>query len=428
MNVLAIILGGGRGGGLSVLTACRSKPAVPFGGKYRIIDFALSNLAHSGLEHVAVLAQYKSESLLSYLGTGESWGLKPGSLEFWLPSLERTGRERYVGTADAVYQNQRFILESGCEMVLILAGDHISYQNYTELIQFHQEKGAELTIATMPVPVEDVRRFGIMSVDENQKITWFVEKPGSAPNHYASKGIYVFNTEFLCKCLEEDAHHADSNHDFGRNIIPQVIEGGRAYAYPYTEYWADINTVETYWKTNLALLGDEPLIQFNHPGWPILTLEPRRPPITIRPTGRVMNSMVCEGCVIEGEVTHSVLSPGVCIERGAVVRDSIILHDTIIRAGSVVSGCVIDKAVDIGAEVHLGAGGDLTPNLEEPELLRNGVTIVGKGAHIPAGLVIGRNCRLEPFIGPEHFKELIYRTGKHIPSGRSVGVNLSPAK
>jgi glucose-1-phosphate adenylyltransferase len=420
MSVLTIILAGGVGKMLSVLTAQRSKPALPFGGKYRIIDFALSNVVNSGLDRIAILAQFKHESLAEHLGQGEPWGLSPDRLQFWLPSLERTGHEAYVGTADAVYQNQRYIAETGCDTVLILAGDHIYYQNFADMLRFHQEKGAALTIATMPVPASDMGRFGILNVDETQQITWFIEKPGSAPNNQASKGIYIFNTDFLLRYLEEDAHNPESWHDFGSNVIPLIVETGRAYAYPFSEYWADIGTIDTYWKTNLALLGDEPGIQLNNPSWPILTRLPQKPPTTVRPTGHVMNSLISEGCMIEGEVMHSILSPGVTIERGALVRDSVILNDTIIRAGAVVSGCVVDKQVEIGAQVHLGAGGDLTPNHEEPKLLANGITAVGKGAHIPAGLVVGRNCRIDPFVTADDFQGMGLSHGSDIPSGTTV--------
>jgi glucose-1-phosphate adenylyltransferase len=420
MSVLTIILAGGRGTLLSALTVRRAKPALPFGGKYRLIDFALSNIANSSLERVALLAQYQHQTLLEHVGHGEPWGLKPEYFQTWLPSLERTGHAEYAGTADAVYQNQHYLAELGCELILVVAGDQIYAQDYGDLIRYHQEKGAALTIATTPVHAEDVQRFGILNVDESQKITWFIEKPGSSQTHQASKGIYVFNTEFLLEYLEEDAHNPDSAHDFGLNIIPRMVETRQAYAYPFTSYWADIGTLDSYWKTNLALLGDEPVFQLHNPSWPIHTRAVQKSPTSVRPAGRVMNSLISEGCIIEGEVMHSVLSPGVCIERGAVVRDSVIMNDTIIRSGAIICGCVIDEEVCIGADAHLGAGGDLTPNQNEPEMLKNGITVIGKGAHIPAGLVVGRNCRIDPDVGPKDFETLGFAAQAYLASGKTV--------
>ncbi|MFZ6029032.1 MAG: glucose-1-phosphate adenylyltransferase family protein [Chloroflexota bacterium] len=420
MSILTIVLAGGQGKSLSALTAGRGKPELPFGAKYRLIDFVLSNIAHSGLDQVAILAQRQTPSMAEHIGDGKPWGFETGLLQTWLPSLERTGHEHYIGTADAVYQNQRYIAELGCELVLIVSGDHIYCQDYGNLIRFHREKGASLTIATMPVPAGEVQRFGILNVDDNKKITWFIEKPGAAQSHQASKGIYVFETKFLLAYLEEDARTPDSTHDFGRDVIARMVETGNVYAYPFTTYWADMGTVDLYWKTNLALLGDEPVLALHDPAWPVLTRTVQKPPTTIRPAGHVMNSLVSEGCVIDGEVMHSVLSPGVRVERGAVVRDAVILHDTVIRAGAMVCGCILDKEVCIDANAHIGAGGDLTPNSQEPEVLRNGITVIGKGAHIPQGLVVGRNCRIDPHVSAKDFEAMGFTPHAHIPSGTTI--------
>ena len=419
MNVFTVILAGGRGSGLSVLTAGRAKPAVPVGGKYRLIDFALSNVANSGLDRVALLAQFLPQSLAAHVGAGEPWGFAPGACETWLPSLERTGCAAYSGTADAVYQNRRFIEEQGCELTLVLSGDHLYRQDYRDLVRFHQENGAALTVVTRPVPASAGRRFGMLAADERHKITHFEEKPAETTLEQASMGIYLFNTAFLLERLEEDARSGESTHDFGRDLIPAIVAGGQAWAYPLAGGWAEIGSVEDYWQANLDFLGDHPVLDLLDPRWPVATRLAYPPmPAAIRLGGQVSDSLVSDGCFIAGEVTHSVLSPGVRVERGALVRDAVILSGAVIRAGAVVNRCVVDEAVEVGENAFLGAGGDLTPNEGEPELLKSGLTLVGKGARIPAGMAIGRNCLVEPGVGPEDFAGLL--SGTYLPSGKSV--------
>jgi glucose-1-phosphate adenylyltransferase len=418
MDVFTIVLAGGMGKGLSELASVRAKPVVPVGGKYRLIDFVLSNAANSGLERAALLAQYRPESLTAHVGDGAPWGFAPGACQIWLPSVERTGREAYLGTADAVYQNRRFIAEQGCQWTLIISGDHLYVHDYRDLIRFHQQHGAALTIAAQPVPETEAQRFGMIQAGERHQVTSFVEKPASAPAGLASLGIYVFNTTFLLERLEEDARLKGSKHDFGRDILPRIVEEGQACAYPMATYWADVGTLETYWRTNLALLGDEPILDLADPGWPVMTRLTQKAPLSVRPAGWVSDSLVSEGCLIAGEVVHSVLSPGVRVERGAVVRDSVILEGTVVRAGAVVSACVVDEAVEVGEQARLGAGEALTPNESEPELLKGGLTLVGKGARIPAGARIGRNCLVGIGVGPEDFEGMA--GGVNVPGGRTV--------
>jgi glucose-1-phosphate adenylyltransferase len=421
MNVFALVLAGGRGGRLSVLAAQRPKPILPFGGKYRIIDFVLSNIAHSGLERVGVLAQFHAQALMDHVGDGRAWGFRPGCLQVWLPSLERTGFDAYTGTANAVYQNRRYIVDQGCDTVLIAAGDHLYRQNYTDMLHFHHNKGAALTIATLHVPAEDVKNFGMISVDKDDKIVSFDEKPATTSSSVGSTGIYLFKTDVLLRCLEEDAARADSYHDFGRDIIPRIVAEGQAYAYPMTTDWADVGSIEAYWQFNLALLGGGgTAIPLNNPDWPILTPALPTPPTLIQPKGRVADSLLADGCIIEGDVQYSVLSPGVQVGRDAIVRGSVILGNTVIHSGAVVSGCVVDEDVEIGAGVYIGAGGDLTPNHDEPSLLNNGLTVIGKGAHVPPGIVIGRNCCLEAYVGPEDFQAGGFLQARHVPSGTTV--------
>jgi glucose-1-phosphate adenylyltransferase len=418
MDVLTLILGGGRGGRLSVLTEQRAKPALPFGGKYRVIDFTLANLVHAGLSPVAVIAQFEAQSLMNHLGQGEPWGLDrhgPGGLQVWLPGLSRTGREQYTGTADAVYQNRKFIEDMGCETVLIVSGDFLYRQDYRDLLAFHQAKGAAFTLSAMPVAPQEAHRFGMLSLDADGKVTAFDEKTTQPVDHpLASMGIYVFQTAYLLQKLEEDARQPASRHDFGRDVIPGIVAEGQAYGYRYAGYWAEIGSVEEYWSANLALLSQTPPIDLHHPDWAIATRSVPRPPAAIIPLGQVNNCLVSEGCLIEGEVSHSVLSPGVRVEQGAVVRDSVVLSDTIIRAGAVVDRCVLDEEVEIGADAQVGSGGDTPPNADEPAILSAGITVVGRQAQVPPAAEIGRNCRIDSGVTPHDFD------GLTIPSGRTV--------
>jgi glucose-1-phosphate adenylyltransferase len=295
-------------------------------------------------------------------------------------------------------------LNERCDTLLILSGDHIYKQDYRDLIRFHQDKGADLTVAVMNVRQEEVSRFGIMSVDAGHKITRFVEKPKQSDSTLASMGIYIFNTNFLLKQLEEDAQDKNSAHDFGKNIIPRIVEMDRAYAYPFLGYWVDVGTIQAYWETSMALLGEKPALDLYDTEWVIHTRSEERPPVKCIPPGEIINSLASNGCIISGAVINSVLSPGVRVEKGAVVRDSVIMNDTIIRADAVVSGCVLDKEIEVGAGARLGAGQADTPNKLEPSNLNTGITIGGKRARVPAGAVIGRNCRIDPSTTPDDYE------------------------
>ena len=417
MSVLTLILAGGAGSRLSILGEKRAKPAVPFAGKYRIIDFPLSNAVNSDLYRIAVLTQFRPHSLMQHIAIGEPWDLNrrpPNGLQIWQPYRGRSDQDWYRGTADALYQNRNFIRDDGSETLLILSGDHIYKQDYRDLLRFHQDKQADLTVAVMNVPQEDVSRFGIMSVDSSQKITMFAEKPKKSDSSLASMGIYVFNTKFLLAKLEQDAQDKESAHDFGKNIIPQIVEEGKAYAYPFLGYWVDVGTIQAYWETSMALLDERPGLDLYDPKWVIHTRSEERPPVKCIPPGELINSMASNGCLVHGSVINSVLSPGVRVEKGAVVRDSVIMNDTVIRAGAQVSCCVLDKEIEVGANARLGVGKEDIPNQLEPANIHTGITIVGKRARIPAGAVIGRNCRIDPSTTAEDYEAL------EIPSGGTV--------
>ena len=417
MNVLTLILAGGQGSRLSILGEKRAKPAVPFAGKYRIIDFPLSNAVNSGLYRVAVLTQYRPHSLMQHIGIGEPWDLnraQPNGVQIWQPYRGRKDQDWYRGTADALYQNRNLIAESGCDRVLVLSGDHIYKQDYRDLLNFHDAKGADLTVAVMNVAQEEVFRFGIMSTDATQRITNFTEKPKQSDSTLASMGIYVFNARFLLQNLNDDAADPESSHDFGKNIIPKMVENDKVYAYPFSGYWVDVGTISSYWETNLALLQHKSGLDLYDPSWVIHTRSKERPPVKLGTSGQSRNSLLSNGCVTEGTVINSVLSPGVIIEAGAVVRDSVIMNDTVVRVGAVVDRCVLDKEIEIGANAQVGVGDEDTPNELEPANINTGITIVGKRASIPASASIGRNCRIDPSTSKEDYDQL------EVPSGGTI--------
>jgi glucose-1-phosphate adenylyltransferase len=354
---------------------------------------------------------------MHHIGIGEPWDLNrrwPNGIQIWQPYRGRNDQDWYRGTADALYQNRNFIADYRSDHVLVLSGDHVYKQDYRDLLRFHQETGAELTVAVMDVRPDEVNRFGIMSVDAQHRITRFVEKPRHSDSTLASMGIYVFNTEFLLRHLEEDARNPSSAHDFGKNIIPDMVASHHVFAYPFRGYWVDVGTIQAYWETNLALLDDDPALDLEDQSWIIHTRSKERPPARCCPCGELRNALISNGCVIDGTVVNSVLSPGVRVERGAVVRDSVVMNDVRVLPGAVVERCVIDKEVEVGAGAHLGAGDDDTPNAREPGNLHTGITVVGKRACIPAGVVVGRNCRIDADASAADFD------GAAVPSGGTV--------
>jgi glucose-1-phosphate adenylyltransferase len=424
MKVLAVILAGGRGERLYPLTRDRAKPAVPFGGIYRIIDFTLSNCINSDVRRIFILAQYKSLDLIRHIRDG--WNILSPELGEYIeiiPPMKQMGDEWYQGTADAVFQNTHAIVAEGPEYVLILSGDHIYKMNYHEMIECHLRHRADVTIATIQTPPADAPRFGIAEIAPDHRIVGFEEKPQHGepkrsvfnPDMVsASMGIYVFNTKFLLNQLEEDGLDKTSAHDFGKNIIPRIVEMGKAFAYPFLGYWVDVGTIQAYWETSMALLEENPGLDLYDSKWVIHTRSEERPPVKCIPPGQIIKSMASNGCVIQGTVINSILSPGVCVEKGAVVRDSVIMNDTVIRAGAQVTCCVLDKEIEVGANACLGAGDDNTPNKLEPANIHTGITIAGKRARIPASAVIGRNCRIDPSTTPDDYETI------EVPSGGTI--------
>ncbi len=420
MRTLAVLMAGGAGTRLTVLSDKRAKPAVPFAGKYKIIDFTLSNCVNSGIYDVAVLTQYRPHSLNAHIGIGKPWDLdrQRGGAHLRQPYQgSNADLDWYRGTADAVYRNLDFIEEKNPDLVVILSGDHIYKMDYREMLEYHLEKGADLTVAVMNVPLEETDRFGIMTVNRNLRITEFHEKPKDRDKGtLASMGIYVFNTDILIKRLTEGSDESPRI-DFGKDVIPAMIAQDKVYAYAFDGYWVDVGTVQSFWETNLALTETETaeVLNMHDPNWIVHTRSEERPPVKLGPQAQVSHSLISNGCVIRGRVEHSVLSPGVYVSPGAVVRDSVIINDTWIGPGAVVDRAIIDENVVIGAGTHLGYGDDLTiANHQMPDKLNTGITVVGAGAQIPGGLVIGRNVLIRSDVTEADF------TGAEIASGETI--------
>ena len=409
----ALILAGGRGTRLDILSEHRAKPSVPFAGKFRLIDFALSNCVNSGIYDIGVLTQYLPLSLNDHIGIGKPWDLdrRIGGVTILQPYTGRKGGW-YQGTAHAVYQNVNFIKKHNPKYVVVLSGDHVYKMNYDEMISSHIAKEADLTIATQRVAWEDAHQFGILEVDNNMQIIDFKEKPENPPSNLASMGIYIFTADVLIDKLESFCNQENS--DFGHHIIPEMIENNNVFAYEYKGYWKDVGTLKSFWETNLSLTDPVPELNLYDKNWRIHTRTEQEPPAKFGSKGRAIESLISNGSIINGVVENSVISPGVVIEEGAVVRDSVIFNNTTIKKDSIVCKCIVDKGVVIEENCHVGFGNDYTSNLEKSELLTNGLTVIAKRAHIPANTQIGRNCRILSYVDQNDFEDKIVLSGKTV--------------
>lgn len=354
---LAMILAGGQGSRLGALTKKIAKPAVPFGGKYRIIDFPLSNCHNSGINTVGILTQYQPLALHNYIGNGGAWDLdrKDGGVFILPPYAREKGAEWYKGTADAIYQNTNFIEMVEPEYVLILSGDHIYTMDYSWMIEYHKMKKADATIGVIEVPWEEASRFGIMDTAENGRITEFQEKPAKPMSNLASMGIYVFNWSFLKSYLEEDAKDSLSSHDFGKNIIPKMLNSdSKMFAYAFDGYWKDVGTIDSLWEANMDLLKDKPDLDLHDPDWRVFAVNPAMPPHFIAKNAKVKGSLISEGAMIYGEVENSVIFSGVKIAKGAKVVNSVVMPFTTIGTNSYVDKAVIGQNCEICAGAKVG--------------------------------------------------------------------------
>jgi glucose-1-phosphate adenylyltransferase len=414
-NVLALILAGGEGKRLSVLAQGRAKPAVPFAGKYRIIDFALSNCINSGINAVAVVPQYNPRSLARHIGVGKPWDLDRvvGGITLLYPFVSTNGEMHwYKGTAEAVYQNLEFIQDSRVNEVLILSGDHVYTMHYEDMIKYHREQGADITIGITEVAWNDTNRFGIVFIDDNDRVIDFEEKPSDSKSNLASMGIYVFNMNVLSQVLQDA--HGRGFRDFGSQIIPEAINNYKVYGYKYTGYWRDVGTIEAYWQANMDLILDVPPFNLYEPGSQVKTPSVDMPPVKLGPKAQISRSLISNGCIINGNVLNSVLSPHVYVEEGAQVIDSIVFDDTIIAKDAVVNRSILDKECYIAEKCYIGYGNDYTSNKDEPANLNSGITVIGKGVRLPTGLKVGRNCKIDPNVQDGDFSTL------SVPSGSSI--------
>jgi glucose-1-phosphate adenylyltransferase len=406
-DTLVLLLAGGVGSRLNILVTTRAKPAVPFAGLYRIIDFSLSNVMNSGMKQIGVLTQYKPLSLMRHLGTGEAWDFTGRSrgVKILPPSTGYKDADWYKGTADAIRQNLGFIKAHPSKEILILSGDHIYEMDLYAMIEFHRRKEADITIGMMIVPESQIHQFGTGITDDEGRIVEWEEKPKVPRTNLASMGIYVFETEYLLNLLEEDKEMMD----FGMHLVPKAITRDNVFAYPFEGYWRDVGTIQAYWEANMELLKDDP--EITPEAWGIRpNLESDkvvedRIPARFTADCSVSHSMISAGCVIEGQVINSVLSPGVKVGKGCSVRDSIILHDCVIEEDSIVDLTVMDKRVKIGRGSVIGKGDNKnTPNKKYPNHLYTGITLIGKEAQIPPGTVIGRNCIVNPWCQENCFR------------------------
>ena len=393
-EMIAMLLAGGQGSRLGVLTSKGAKPAVAFGGKYRIIDFPLSNCINSGIDTVGVLTQYQPLRLNTHIGIGIPWYLdrNVGGVTILPPYEKSTNSEWYTGTANAIYQNLDYMETFNPDYVLILSGDHIYKMDYEVMLDFHKEHNADVTIAAMPVPIEEASRFGIVIADEEGRINDFQEKPKEPKSNLASMGIYIFSWPVLKEALIKMSDEPSC--DFGKHVIPYCHENGkRLFAYEYKGYWKDVGTLGSYWEANMELIDLIPEFNLYEEFWKIYTNSAILPPQYVSDQAVVDRCIVSNGAEIYGEVHNSVIGAGVVIGKGTIVRDSIIMEDTQIGANSVIDKAIIAENVKIGDNVTLGIGSDV-PNKEKPAIYSFGLVTIGENSVIPSNVQIGKNTAI----------------------------------
>ncbi len=395
---VAMLLAGGQGSRLYALTEKVAKPAVSFGGKYRIIDFTLSNCVNSGIDTVGVLTQYQPLVLNEYIGNGLPWDLDRafGGVKILPPYQGKKGADWYKGTANAIYQNLQFIDRYDPDYVLILSGDHIYKMDYAKMLDYHKKMNADCTIAVIDVPLKEASRFGIMSVNDEGQIYKFAEKPKNPDSTKASMGIYIFSKKVLARYLTEDAANPESSNDFGKNIIPTMLANKeKMYAYPFVGYWKDVGTISSLWEANMDLLGENPELVLNDEDWRIYSRHDAHAPQIVGAEAVIENSSITEGCDIYGTVRNSVLGAGVCVMEGAVVENSVILDNVVIEKDAKLNYVIVD------AETTIGEGCIVGCQQKKPK----GIAVVGTGLQIPAGTVIGENAMISELSDIENKEE-----------------------
>ena len=411
-EMIAMLLAGGQGSRLGVLTSKVAKPAVAFGGKYRIIDFPLSNCINSGVDTVGVLTQYQPLRLNTHIGIGIPWDLDRniGGVTVLPPYEKSTNSEWYTGTANAIYQNLEYMESYNPEYVLILSGDHIYKMDYEVMLDFHKANNAEVTIAVMPVPMEEASRFGIMIADENHRITEFEEKPEHPRSTLASMGIYIFNWKTLKEALIAMADQPAL--DFGKHVIPYCHEkGAPLYAYEFTGYWKDVGTLSSYWEANMELIDIVPEFNLYEEYWKIYTKSEIQPPDYIAADSVVERSIIGEGSEVYGEVYNSVIGCGVTIGKGTVIRDSIIMNQTQIGEGCEINKAIIAENVVVGNQVKLGVGEE-AENDTAPHIYNHGLVTIGEKSVIPDGISVGKNSVISGVTAAADYEDSQLASGK----------------
>lgn len=405
-EMIAMLLAGGQGSRLGILTKQVAKPAVMYGGKYRIIDFPLSNCINSGIDTVGVLTQYEPLLLTRHIGIGIPWDLdrKSGGVTILSPYKKQTEGAWYSGTANAIYQNLRFIENYDPEYVLILSGDHIYKMDYSKMLSYHKRNQCDATIAVLEVPYDEASQFGIMNTDDKNRIIEFEEKPVNPKSNLASMGIYIFNWDILKKALISDNQkHEDS--DFGKHIIPDMIESNmKIYAYLFKDYWKDVGTIEAYWQANMELTHTVPEFNLYDEFWKIYTSLDHQPPQFIGEEAHLQGSLISEGCEVYGQVYNSVLGPNVRVEKGTIIKDSIIMADTIIKERTIIERSIVSEKSIIGKDVHIGYG-EFSPHISKPHIYSTGITVIGDGTIVPDEIIIGKNCEVGGITKREFYKD-----------------------
>ena len=410
-EMIAMLLAGGQGSRLGVLTAKVAKPAVSFGGKYRIIDFPLSNCINSGIDTVGVLTQYQPLRLNSHIGIGIPWDLdrNVGGVTVLPPYEKSTNSEWYTGTANAIYQNLEYMEQYHPEYVLILSGDHIYKMDYKIMLDYHKANNADITIAAMPVPMEEASRFGIVVTDDDNRITEFEEKPANPKSNLASMGIYIFKWSVLKDALIK---LKDQNEcDFGKHVIPYCFNNNkRIFAYEYNSYWKDVGTLSSYWEANMELIDIIPVFNLYEEFWKIYTRTDTIPPQYVADNTFIEKSIVGDGTEVYGRIYNSVIGSGVTIEEGAGVRDSIVMNNTVIGKNTIVNESIIAEEVVVGNNVELGVGEEV-PNVKLPKIYNSGLVTIGECSVIPDGVKVGKNTAISGVTTNEDYPDGLLPSG-----------------
>ena len=410
-EMIAMLLAGGQGSRLGVLTAKVAKPAVAFGGKYRIIDFPLSNCINSGIDTVGVLTQYRPLRLNSHIGIGIPWDLdrNVGGVTVLPPYEKSTNSEGYTGTANAIYQNLEYMEQYNPEYVLILSGDHIYKMDYKIMLDYHKANNADITIAAMPVPIEEASRFGIVVTDSDNRITEFEEKPANPKSNLASMGIYIFKWSVLKDALIKLKDQQEC--DFGKHVIPYCFNNNkRIFAYEYNSYWKDVGTLSSYWEANMELIDIIPVFNLYEEFWKIYTRTDTIPPQYIADNTFIEKSIIGDGTEVYGRIYNSVIGSGVTIEEGAVVRDSIIMNNSVIGKNTIVNKSIIAEEVVIGDNVELGVGEEV-PNVKLPKIYNSGLVTIGECSVVPDGVKVGKNTAISGVTTVEDYPDGLLPSG-----------------